>query len=148
MKSIKALYLTIVVCCLIIMACKNNNQIPEENTDNESPLFLTDYLGKKITADFKGIVIDENKIPIKGVIVSIDNKTALSDSLGNFKIKNANVNSDFAYIKAEKKDYRDSVISKTPNDSINEVTIVLHKESEPCLFWFCKRNHNLPKSDN
>ena len=147
MKSIKSLYLAIVFCCLILTTCENRNHISNKNKENVNPKTLSEYLGKEISRNFNGIVLDENKIPVKDAIVSIGNKIVITDFIGSFKIKSANVNFNFAYLKVEKTGYKNTAKYITPNDSINEVLIVLQDENEPCLFWFCEHNHSLLNSN-
>jgi len=132
------------ICIIFTMACKNNSSSPNKNKSTTAPKIFSDYLGVKITQDFKGIVLDDKNMPIKNTLVSIGNKTTLTDALGRFEIKKANVNRHFVYIEFKKKDFVDTSITIEKTDTIGEISVQLIKEFEPCLFWFCKHNHNLP----
>lgn len=142
MSSTKLIFYAVIVCFLTATACENKSKTSDKEIEN--PQLLTDYLGERIIRDFKGIVLDDAENLIKNVIISIGNKSTVTDSLGTFEIKSANVNSLFAFINSTKKGYINTDLSITPSDSLNKITIVLQKETEQCLFWFCKHNHNLP----
>ncbi|BAO74973.1 carboxypeptidase-like regulatory domain-containing protein [Winogradskyella sp. PG-2] len=148
MKSVIPIWKLLAICIIFTIACENKSEPTNNNKPIVKPKFFTDYLGDKVTGDFKGIVIDENKIPIKDVIITIGNKTTTTDSNGNFKIKKANVNVLFTYVKFKKNGYINTSKSMIPKDSINEIIKILRKEIEPSLFRFSKNNYNLPLSDN
>ncbi|WP_299124993.1 carboxypeptidase-like regulatory domain-containing protein [uncultured Winogradskyella sp.] len=148
MKSVTSIWRVISICFLLVISCEKNSKPPNENKLKENPEFLTDYLGEKIKRDFTGTLTDSDKNPLENVTITIGNKTSTTAIDGDFYLRNADVNTNFAYIEFKKEGYKDYAISMKPVDSINELTIVLLEESELCLFWFCKHNHNLPNSKN
>ncbi|WP_400074840.1 carboxypeptidase-like regulatory domain-containing protein [Winogradskyella sp. R77965] len=123
----------------------NTEKSSDKNEQTNKANTLTDYLGEAVVREFIGTVSDENNKPIENATVTIGNKTTVTDNNGHFKIKDARVNEHFASIEATKEGYKTGNLNLEPKDKINEVLVLLHKESEPCLFWFCKHNHSLPK---
>jgi hypothetical protein len=146
MKSIKSLTMAIAISLLSITACKES-KASEEKEQKQSPQTFSEYLGKKISRDFIGIVVDENKHPLEDVMITIGNKTTLTDSIGGFAIKAANVNVNFAFIEAKKEGYKNNATSLVPTNKIEKVNIMLEHKGSPCLFWFCKHNHSLANSN-
>lgn len=142
MKLFKSISLGIVIALISISACKKNETSETENSVTSTPQMFTDYLGEKTTEDISGTVLDSQNNPIPNASVVIGTKTTNTDSLGNFTLTDAPVNTKFASINAKKEDYKSTTISKVPGDTAH-VTLILHQESEPCLYWFCKSNHTL-----
>lgn len=147
MKSIKSISIAIAISFLSITACIKSNA-SEEKKQNESPQNFSEYLGEKISKSFIGTVVDENKNPLENVTITIGNKTAITDSIGHFEIKNTNVNEHFPYLEAKKQGYENNTISIVPKNEIEELSIILEYNGTPCLFWFCRHNHSLTNSSN
>lgn len=143
MKSIKYICLGIAIAFISISACKKNEPSDAKHTSSYSPQFLTDYLGEEVTKDVSGTVLDANENPVLNAAISVGNKSTTTDSLGNFKLSDATVHSNFILVEAKKEDYKSTFLSVEPNDTV-AAKITLHKAGDPCLFWFCKSNHALP----
>lgn len=143
MKSIQYLCLGVAIAFISISACKKNESTNTENTSSKSPQFLTDYLGEKITKDVSGTVLDANENPVLNAAISVGNKSTTTDSLGNFSLSDATVHSKLVLVEAKKEDYKSTFLSMAAKDTA-KAKLTLHKEGEPCLFWFCKSNHALP----
>ena len=148
MKSIKSIFKVLTMCLILTSACKTDGDYSDNNTLNTSPNYLSEYLGEKKSKDFTGYILDENKTPLEGAIVTVGNKTSITDTNGNFIIKNAIVNVHFASLETKKHGYKNNTRSIIPSDSIISVKIQLQKESDLCLHWFCKHNHSLPDPNN
>lgn len=86
---------------------------------------FSEYFGSEITRDFLGTIIDKNHLPLEGVLITIGDDTALTDSNGVFMIKNATVNERFGYIKASKAGYIHGSRNVVPSIGTNKVTIML-----------------------
>lgn len=142
MKSIQSVFLAIAIAFISTSACKKNETSEAEKSVANSPQIFTDYLGKKIAKDVVGTVIDADNNPVQNASIEIGAKTTMTDSLGNFKLTNAPVNTKFAFIIAKKEDYKSTTISMVPSDTTH-AKMTLHQESAPCLYWFCKSNHSL-----
>ncbi len=133
---------------MLTTACKSEGNSSDKNKQNNEPKPFSQYLGNKISKDFIGSVTDDSKNPLENVTISIGNKTTITDINGNFKIIATNVNEHLAYLKVHKDNYRKYEQSIDPNANTKTIAIILNKESEPCLFWFCEHNHSLPNSSN
>ncbi|REG88875.1 hypothetical protein [Winogradskyella sediminis] len=86
---------------------------------------FSEYFGNEISRDFLGTVIDKNHLPIEGVLVTIGDDTAYTDSNGVFMIKNATINERFGYIKASKTGYIHGSRNVVPSNGTNKVTMML-----------------------
>lgn len=86
---------------------------------------FSEYFGNEISRDFLGTVIDKNHLPIEGVLVTIGDDTAYTDSNGVFMIKNATINKRFGYIKASKTGYIHGSRNVVPSNGTNKVTMML-----------------------
>lgn len=145
MKSVLSSRLLLLICFLIAIACKKNlNEADQTNTIKT----FTDYLGGPIEIDLKGQVFDNNETPLDSVLIIVGNKTKLTDKHGNFTIKNVSAHEKFVSLETQRKDYKNIVLNLVPKKDTDSTNIILHKETEPCLFWFCKDNHNLPNAVN
>ena len=143
MSSIKSISAAIAIAFLSISAC-NESYASEEKKQNKNPQTFSEYLGEKSSRDFIGTVVDEDKNPLENVMIIIGNKTTTTDSIGDFTIKAAHVNVNFAIVETNKEGYKNNATSIVPKNEIEEVNIVLEHKGTPCLFWFCKHNHSLP----
>lgn len=141
MASIKPFAKAIVLCCIITVACKESTNPPDKIKQLNSPAILSEYLGKPISKSFNGTIIDSENNPLKNVSVTIGNKTAETAINGTFVLTNAAVNVDFVSIKVEKEGYKKNTLNLTSFEIENNIVIILHKSTDPCLFWFCKHNH-------
>ncbi|WP_417876199.1 hypothetical protein [Winogradskyella sediminis] len=86
---------------------------------------FSEYFGNEISRDFLGTVMDKNHLPIEGVLVTIGDDTAYTDSNGVFMIKNATINKRFGYIKASKTGYIHGSRNVVPSNGTNKVTMML-----------------------
>lgn len=145
MKSVLSTWFCLSICIFFTMSCKENNTDVEQS-NNPKP--FSEYIGKPVTLDLKGKVMDNNQTPLDSVLIVVGNTSSLTDELGNFTIENAPANEDFVSLEAQRKDYKNMVLNLIPKKDTDSINIILHKETEPCLFWFCKHNHNLPKTVN
>ena len=125
MKSIKFISSLLFVFLLTFTSCqKDDGSLGGEQQENIPDTF-SEYFGNDISRDFLGTVIDKNNFPISGVIITIGNETAQTDSNGVFIIRDANIKERFGYIKAEKAGYIHGSRSVVPSEGTNKVTIML-----------------------
>ncbi|WP_282043679.1 hypothetical protein [Winogradskyella flava] len=111
---------------LLFNTCeKDDGNSGNGGQQDNTPDTFSEYFGPEISRDFLGNVIDQNHNPIEGVIITIGNETAMTDSDGIFIIRNANINERFGYIKAEKAGYIHGSRSVVPSNGTNKVTIML-----------------------
>ncbi len=118
---------------LILFSILTFSSCLKDNDDNYSgggqqeiiPDEFSEYFGNEISRDFLGTIIDKNHHPIEGVLITIGDDTALTDSNGVFIIKDATVNERFGYIKASKAGYIHGSRNVVPSDGTNKVTIML-----------------------
>lgn len=145
MKSVLSSRLLLPICFLIAIACKKNlNEADQTNTIKT----FTDHLGEPIEIDLKGQVFNNNETPLDSVLITVGNTSILTDEHGNFTIKNVSAHEKSVSLEAQRKDYTNTVMNVVPEEGTDAINIILHKETEPCLFWFCKDNHNLPNTIN
>jgi hypothetical protein len=94
------------------------------NGEGES-IDISNFFGPEIQDDFFGRVIDENENPLVGVQITIGSEQATTDENGVFKIDGADVNEDFAYVKAVKNGYVNASRSLVPVEGTNNVKIMM-----------------------
>ena len=144
MKSSLSAWLILSICFLITISCNETIEADQANTITT----FTDHLGKPIKTNLKGKVVNQYNEPLDSVIIVVGDKTSTTDRYGNFVIENAPANKEFVSLETQRKDYKNTVVNLVPKKDTTSINIVLHKESDPCLFWFCRHNHNLPKTIN
>jgi len=119
--------LLILIAALAFSSCSKDedDRISGGEQQEIVPDEFSEYFGNEISRDFLGTVIDKNHLPIEGVLVTIGDDTAYTDSNGVFMIKNATVNERFGYIKASKAGYIHGSRNVVPSNGTNKVTIML-----------------------
>jgi len=119
--------LLILIAALAFSSCSKDedDRISGGEQQEIVPDEFSEYFGNEISRDFLGTVIDKNHLPIEGVLVTIGDNTAYTDSNGVFMIKNATVNERFGYIKASKAGYIHGSRNVVPSNGTNKVTIML-----------------------
>jgi hypothetical protein len=65
MNSVISIWRVIPICLLLFVSCETNSKPPDESKPNETPEFLTDYLGEKVKKDFIGTVKNSDKKPFQ-----------------------------------------------------------------------------------
>ena len=120
--------------CLVfsILSC-NDEPIglgePTNENPNPIPINFEENFGSQVTADFFGRIVDEDKMPIDGVLIQIGTTTATTDAFGVFSIKDANTFEKFAYVTAKKAGYIDGSRSLVPSTTeVNQIEIMLLNE--------------------
>jgi hypothetical protein len=84
--------------------------------------------GQKVALDVSGEIIDENGMPVKDVLITANNKTALTDQNGVFVIKQSLQNPDFIHVKADKKGYfHGARVIRGTKSRVNSIKIILLK---------------------
>lgn len=96
----KRTLLFIALLALAFQACKKED-IPPVPDPNPEVL----NLGNLTTASAYGLVLDESENPVAGALVSLGNKTALTDENGVFVLKNAQVRENLTQVKVLKGGY-------------------------------------------
>ena len=119
--------LLILIATLAFSSCSKDedDRISGGEQQEIVPDEFSEYFGNEISRDFLGTIIDKNHLPIEGVLVTIGDNTAYTDSNGVFMIKNATVNERFGYIKASKAGYIHGSRNVVPSNGTNKVTIML-----------------------
>ena len=110
---------------LTMTSCQKDDSNPVGEQQEIVPDEFSEYFGNEISRDFLGTVIDKNHLPIEGVLITIGDDTAMTDSNGVFIIKNATVHKRFGYIKASKAGYIHGSRNVVPTNGTNKVTIML-----------------------
>lgn len=96
----KRTLLFIALLAMAFQACKKED-IPPVPDPNPEVL----NLGNLTTASAYGLVLDESENPVAGALVSLGNKTALTDENGVFVLKNAQVRENLTQVKVLKGGY-------------------------------------------
>lgn len=141
MKSVSTIVLVAVVCALFISACDKKTAQNHKDTSIKS---FADYLGKPITINLQGSIINHDQEPLDSTKISIGNTYTYTDSKGQFKIENAKGRDGLLSFSVEKEGYKNEQISISPKDSSSTVNITLYKRSSLNLARFSKTNYNLP----
>lgn len=100
MYSMKRFLLMSFLLVFAIAACKKEDVPPVPDPD---PIELD--LGGLTTASAAGLITDESGNPVSDAIVTLGNRTTVSDENGVFRIKNAQVRENLAQVKIEKPGY-------------------------------------------
>ena len=104
MRSAIHIRLAIMVCILFSTSCEKNTT--DRVNQNNSKKSFSDYLLDSKLITLKGTVLDSYQKPINKVNISIGDKSVITDSLGQFIIKNVSSNANFSALSAEKEDYK------------------------------------------
>lgn len=131
--NMKTLVKYLSFCFLIAFFSCVNEPVDLSTPDGEDPAQIPvnfeENFGSQVTADFFGRIVDEDKMPIDGVLIRAGNTNATTDVFGVFSIKDANAFENFAYITAKKSGYIDGSRSLVPSTTeVNQVEIMLLKE--------------------
>ncbi|MCK7590340.1 carboxypeptidase-like regulatory domain-containing protein [Subsaxibacter sp. CAU 1640] len=122
---------TIILCLAItLVSCdKDDSSSGNPEPQQHDPNTFSENFGSEIQRNFLGKVIDTDRNPIEGVIITIGTKTAMTDANGIFIINDATVNEHFGYVKASKPGYLHGSRSVVPSAGTNNVTIMMLPET-------------------
>ncbi|WP_323788419.1 carboxypeptidase-like regulatory domain-containing protein [Psychroserpens sp.] len=134
MNSIKRLLKPIAllsVFALVIISCDKDDSptTPQEQNQDHNAAAFAENFGNDILRTFLGTVVDTNDNPIDNAMISIGNKTAITDSNGVFIIEDAPVNQRFGYVKAEKAGFIHASRAVVPSNGTNKVRIMMLAET-------------------
>ncbi|WP_323788418.1 carboxypeptidase-like regulatory domain-containing protein [Psychroserpens sp.] len=134
MNSIKRLLNPIAflsVFALVIISCDKDDSptTPQEQNQDHNAAAFAENFGNDILRTFLGTVVDTNDNPIDNAMISIGNKTAITDSNGVFIIEDAPVNQRFGYVKAEKAGFIHASRAVVPSNGTNKVRIMMLAET-------------------
>lgn len=113
----------------LTISCNKDSLSNDNQNIDDTPSTFHENFGNEIVRSFIGNVIDLNKNPIENVTISIGNDAVQTDENGVFMIENAQVNEQFAFIKAEKTGYIHGSRSVIPTNGINKISIMLLEET-------------------
>jgi hypothetical protein len=127
-EKIQVLFLVFLALC----SCSKDDEV-SSNANNNTPAqtvsdadFALQNFGSALTTNFSGTIKDATGNPVNEVQIAIGSATAITDENGVFTIANANVNENFAYIKATKTGYIPASRSVVPlQTSTNQINITL-----------------------
>ena len=119
------LILLLLFSLMTVTSCQKDDSNSGGEQQEIIPDVFSEYFGNEVSRDFIGTIIDKNKNPIEGVLITIGDDTALTDSNGVFIINNATVNERFGYIKASKVGYIHGSRNVVPSNGTNKVSIML-----------------------
>ena len=128
MKSIKYIFILIVMSCVSSCNTDDTTTNTNQNQDHDPTAFAENF-GNAISRDFIGTVVDMNNNPLINVSIRIGNVLRMTDINGVFIITNAPVNERFAYIKAEKAGYIHASRVIVPSVGTNKVRIMMLPET-------------------
>jgi|GEM_PF-1314393 len=104
---------------LVFSSCKKEDAVSTPDPEVMSSAmsdhqFLSSEL---ISADFRGVVEDENGSPVSDVAINIGNQTVYTDAEGFWQMLDASVDTERAYVRAEKNGYFHGSRVLTPSES-------------------------------
>jgi hypothetical protein len=79
-----------------IFACRKNDTITTPNTVDDTTT---------VTASIKGVVVNENDLPVMGATVTVGTYTATTNAYGVFEFRNKSISQNNTYIKVTKNGY-------------------------------------------
>lgn len=121
MKSIVSLgILTMFAALVIAISCqKSNNNTPEPPQPGQKEF---------VTASIAGRILDNNKQPVSGAIITAGSLTATSDVNGSFRITNVSLDKNAGFIKVEKDGFFEGSRTIVVNaNAVNNISIELIK---------------------
>ena len=119
--------------CLLLVAVfffqcqKDNSSIG--TPDPTTPVVTTPVLPEPITADVQGNITDENNQPASGVIMTVGNKTAITNTTGYFRINDASLDKNTSLLSAEKAGYFKGYRVFAATEGTNQVVIKLNRRN-------------------
>lgn len=122
MKFKKLLVLSFALATTLFTNCSKS----EDNSTTVSP--TTEYkfdLGKSVNRAFKGLIVNEENLPLAGVTVKMSGKSTITDANGMFTLSNVPVKERFAYLTAEKAGYLSGSRTLMTHESLNTLKIML-----------------------
>ena len=122
MKFKKLLLLSFALATTLFTNCSKS----EDNSTTVNP--TTEYkfdLGKSVNRAFKGLIVNEENLPLAGVTVKMSGKTSITDANGMFTLSNVPVKERFAYLTAEKAGYLSGSRTLMTHESLNTLKIML-----------------------
>jgi hypothetical protein len=119
MKLNKLSLLGFAIFSLLFSNCSKN----EDSTILETNAKFD--LGKTVGRAFKGTVVDQNNNALSNVTVTMNGKTATTDSNGVFTFSNISVKERFAYMVAEKAGFFNGSRTMMTHDGLNTLKIMM-----------------------
>ncbi len=80
----------------LFFACRKNDSLPAPETVNDATT---------VTSSIRGVVVNENDIPVMGASVTLGSNTATTNAYGIFEFTNKSMSQNNAYIKVSKTGY-------------------------------------------
>jgi hypothetical protein len=92
------------LCLIFILAtgCKKNTTDPAPPTNPPPPTNIDDVT---VSANIRGIVVDNSNLPVPGATVTSGTQTTTTDHLGQFHFKNITLSKNNGYVKVSKAGY-------------------------------------------
>lgn len=121
MKSIISLgVLTAIIAVVIAISCqKSAKDVPDTPNGGQKEF---------VNAGIAGRILDDNKQPVSGAVVTAGSLTATSDVNGNFRISNVSLDKNAGFIKVEKDGFFQGSRTIVVNaNAINNISIELIK---------------------
>lgn len=100
----KKLMLLLIAGIIAMSSCKKETVEPVDPNDQNPPV-VTNRIFSNVNTSVAGLVLDKYDNAIEGALVSFGQKTAMTDANGVFKIDNATVKENRAFVKVSKDGY-------------------------------------------
>ncbi len=81
---------------IAISSCRKNDTLPTNETVDDATT---------VTATIKGVVVNENEVPVIGATVTLGNNTVTTNATGAFEFRNKTMSANNAHIKVAKSGY-------------------------------------------
>ncbi len=95
------LVLTLTLSMILLFSCSKEDATQRSAQDDSQSLRSVYLSGQDVKADFQGLVMDENAVPMSGVDITIGSRTTMTDSDGRFSLLQVTVDQQRAYVTAE-----------------------------------------------
>lgn len=122
MKFKKLLVLSFALATTLFTNCSKSED--DSTTVNSTTEYKFD-LGKSVNRAFKGLIVNEENLPLAGVTVKMSGKSTITDANGMFTLSNVPVKEKFAYLTAEKSGYLSGSRTLMTHESLNTLKIML-----------------------
>ncbi len=118
MKNLIKCFGAILITTIFSISCRKNNSTP-------TPVLVDDIT--TVTASIKGVVVNENDIPVLGATVTIGANTLTTNAFGQFELLNKSVSQNNTYIKVAKTGYFNgsrSLITQTGKTHLVRIKLI------------------------
>jgi hypothetical protein len=89
-------YFILLIATALFFACRKNDTVPTSETVDDTTT---------VTASIRGVVVNENDVPVMGATVTVGTNTATTNAYGIFEFRNKSISKNNTHVKVTKAGY-------------------------------------------